>query len=311
MSGRSSPSVAIIGAGMAGLSCAMALREALSGVTVFEAAAGPGGRMSTRRFDGCRFDSGAQYFTARSEAFRRQVETWCDNWLADEWNGWLVDLEAGEAMSRDDKTVRYVGRPVMQSCLEDMAELCDVRYEAGVDRAEHRNPGWALTGPGGRDLGCFDILVTAVPAPQAVPFLQPAAELAGAAAAIDTTPTWSVMLGFSEPAGLGFDGAFTAGQVLSWMARDCSKVERDPDGPETWVLHSAPEWADKNRDARPADVIETFLDEMKTVTGRDLPEPRISHAEFWPYAMPVNGLSGGCLYEADYGLGACGDWCRR
>ena len=61
--------VLIIGAGMAGLSCAAALGSVGHAVTLIDKARGPGGRMSTRRVDTplgqAAFDHGAQYFTAR------------------------------------------------------------------------------------------------------------------------------------------------------------------------------------------------------------------------------------------------------
>lgn len=70
--------VAVVGAGIAGLTASRALRDHGLSVTVFEKSRGPSGRMSTRRVDGGRvqFDHGAQYFTARDPAFRRQVEGW-------------------------------------------------------------------------------------------------------------------------------------------------------------------------------------------------------------------------------------------
>jgi predicted NAD/FAD-dependent oxidoreductase len=59
---------AIIGAGMAGLACADALKEAGHNVALFDKGRGPGGRMSTRRMETplgeVAFDHGAQYFTA-------------------------------------------------------------------------------------------------------------------------------------------------------------------------------------------------------------------------------------------------------
>jgi len=45
----SKPRTAVIGAGMAGLTCATALRAAGHGVLVLDKSRGPGGRMSTRR----------------------------------------------------------------------------------------------------------------------------------------------------------------------------------------------------------------------------------------------------------------------
>ena len=57
--------VAVIGAGLAGLSCATALQAAGVVVRVYEKSRGPAGRMSTRRGDGWQCDHGAQYFTVR------------------------------------------------------------------------------------------------------------------------------------------------------------------------------------------------------------------------------------------------------
>ena len=61
-----SPHVAIIGAGIAGLSCAAALQQGGLEVSLFEKSRGPAGRMSTRRGDDWQCDHGAQYFTRRA-----------------------------------------------------------------------------------------------------------------------------------------------------------------------------------------------------------------------------------------------------
>ena len=53
--------VAVIGAGMAGLTCAWELRRAGVDVQVFERHESVGGRMSTRSKDGLAFDMGANF----------------------------------------------------------------------------------------------------------------------------------------------------------------------------------------------------------------------------------------------------------
>ncbi|MDP3634933.1 FAD-dependent oxidoreductase [Phenylobacterium sp.] len=72
--------VAVIGAGLAGLACATALRRAGHAVTVLDKGRGPGGRMSARRVETplgqVTFDHGAQYFTARDPGFQAQVRAW-------------------------------------------------------------------------------------------------------------------------------------------------------------------------------------------------------------------------------------------
>ena len=60
--------IAIVGAGLAGLSCAQALRAGGADVQLFDKGRGVGGRMATRRVDTplgpATFDHGAQFLTA-------------------------------------------------------------------------------------------------------------------------------------------------------------------------------------------------------------------------------------------------------
>ena len=67
--------VAIIGAGLSGLSCAQALRAAGITVRVFEGSSVVGGRCSTRLWQGHLVDTGVQYFTAQSTEFKRELLT--------------------------------------------------------------------------------------------------------------------------------------------------------------------------------------------------------------------------------------------
>ena len=82
--------VAIVGAGMAGLSCAAALKTAGASITLFDKSRGPGGRMSTRRSAHRRYDHGAQYFTARDPDFQAVVARWTADGLVAPWTGRLA-----------------------------------------------------------------------------------------------------------------------------------------------------------------------------------------------------------------------------
>ena len=82
--------IGIIEAGMAGLSCAQALRHQGHDVIAFDKGRGPGGRMSTRRIDTslgeAAFDHGAQDLTARDPAFVAQVEHWAQDGHVARWS---------------------------------------------------------------------------------------------------------------------------------------------------------------------------------------------------------------------------------
>jgi renalase len=66
--------IAIIGAGMAGITAARTLTQAGHRVTVFEKSRSVSGRLSTRRSEFGNFDHGAQYFTIRDPRFRQMMQ---------------------------------------------------------------------------------------------------------------------------------------------------------------------------------------------------------------------------------------------
>ncbi|GIX22124.1 MAG: hypothetical protein KatS3mg121_0907 [Gammaproteobacteria bacterium] len=304
------PEIAVIGAGVAGLGCALALSRAQAAVTVYEADGVPGGRLGGRVVDGCHFDVGAQYFTARSAAFGRQVEAWRAQWLVEPWQAWLVDLEQGRALSREDGVTRYVGRPRMAAVVEDMAALCRVRYGTAVARLAARpGGGWRLLAEDGGLLGEADRVLCATPAPEAARLLEVRPALAAAAAAAVCAPCWAVLLGFEDPPPLGFDGAFVVDPVVTWMARENSKPERDTGGLDAWVVHAGPEWSEAQAGSEAGSVVEAVLAAAARACGRALPVPALAEALFLPAARVVSPLGEPCLFDAEAGLGACGDWC--
>ena len=93
--------VAVIGAGLSGLSCAHALLQAGHTVHLFDKSRGPSGRMSTRRAEDAhgpwQCDHGAQYFTARDAAFRAEVARWQQAEVPDAGNA--VQLDAPDAFA--------------------------------------------------------------------------------------------------------------------------------------------------------------------------------------------------------------------
>ncbi len=308
MSAKSSiSSAAIIGAGMAGVSCAVALKGSVPEVKVFEKSAAAGGRMTARVRGQYRFECGAQYFTVRSSAFQKQVDRWQQEWLVDEWPAWIVDLNNGDALTRDDQVVRYVGRPLMHSSIEDMATACDVQYNTRVERVERQSDRWVLFDQDGNGLGVYDAVIVAVPAPQAVPLLAATPGLADTAAAVNMTPCWSAMLAYPESLQLGFDAAFVVTPKLSWIASNVNKPDRVD--AECWVLHGSPEWSDSHLEMDPVEVVDVLMRDMEQVCDTVLPLPEYSDAKLWRYALPVNPLNSAFLYDENLKIGACGDWC--
>ncbi|MEU1126507.1 FAD-dependent oxidoreductase, partial [Streptomyces sp. NPDC005899] len=71
--GRRRPDTVVVGAGLAGLACALDLSRAGRRVELLEAADGVGGRMRTDRRDGFLLDRGFQVFNTSYPQVRRRL----------------------------------------------------------------------------------------------------------------------------------------------------------------------------------------------------------------------------------------------
>ena len=146
--------IAIIGAGLAGLSAAQALVATGHTVALFDKARGPGGRMSTRRTEAAQgmafFDHGAQYFTARDPGFAAQVARWEAAGSAARWPA------AGEGA--------WVGTPGMNAIIKHLAADHPVRWNCRIDSIARDGAHWQLAHSDGVETA--DAVIVAVPAEQ-------------------------------------------------------------------------------------------------------------------------------------------------
>ncbi len=202
---------------------------------------------------------------------------------------------------------RFVGVPGMIRLAQHLAEGLDVRAGVRIQRLQGVGDVWVAIDTEGAAHGPFDVVIVAVPAPQAVPLLAPAPALAEVASGITMAPCWAAMVAFDEPVVAGFDGAFVSGGALSWVARDSSKPGR-PDG-ERWVLHASPGWSRQEWETD-LDRIPSLLCSALASHIGPVPAPTFQRAHRWGYARADAAGAPGVMYDAAAGIGACGDWCE-
>ena len=286
--------IAIVGAGMAGMSCGQRLSRLGHEVRLFDKGRGPGGRMATRRMeDGgttLHFDHGAQYFTARDPRFVEQVAHWEASGVAARW-----------AAAGDDA---WVGTPAMNAPLKAMAGELGVQFRTRIEQLVRDGEGWQIDGEGAPDAR-FDAVLVAVPAEQAGPLLQPhAPAMATLADQTASDPCWTLMAGFEAPLALVQDTLRQRGPI-GWAARNNAKPGRASE--ECWVVQASPEWSRAHLEDNAETVAAALLAELAEANGGPLPRQLGATAHRWRFAR--SGTAGEeALWDAEQRIGVCGDW---
>ena len=307
ISSRRRPSVAVIGAGVAGLVCARVLLENGHSAAVFDKGRRPGGRVATRRIERFTFDHGAQYFTIETDDLPPAIASAACQGAIAPWDGTMVAMSRGHWQTIDDDRRRWVGVPGMSALPRHLSTGLDVRCGHAIAEVARAGDAWRLVGENGAVVAETDFVVVAVPAPQAAALLAGSSALANRADAIKLAPCWAAMLGFETPLALPFDGAFVDDGPLAWMSRDCSKPGRG--GGEAWVLHASTRWSRDHLEAERPVVLENLSHAFRSATAIQVPKPAFAAAHRWRYARVEKPLGEPCLFDTDLKIGACGDWC--
>ena len=300
------PKVAIIGAGIAGLSCANHLAEKDIHATVFEKSKGAGGRTSTRRVEpNLSFDHGAQYFTVRNPILQSFVNTWKNLGVVSEWKGRIVKLNNKE-ITGTEIIPRYVGTPGMTAMAADLAKNLEIKKETKIIEVKPSSNQWTLLDEAGVAYKCFDHLVVALPAPQTAELLanHPVGKIASST---PMAPCWAVLVGFEKKLDVPWDGAFIHDSALSWVARNSSKPGRDATK-DCWVLHANAEWSAKHLEDAAESVIRQLLESFTCASGENLPAQFYKTAHRWRYSIGGSFINPRDLHDESIGLTICGDW---
>lgn len=283
--------VVVVGAGIAGLSCAQALTEAGARVRILERGRVVGGRLASRRYNGRYTDIGAAYLVADEPAFAAQVDSWHSRGLARPWTETLrvfngpppgtssASVSAAGASDGSaggfpggspgdvDTTgpMRWAAPGGLRTLAEDLATGLDVRLESPVS---------ALPTDA-------DAVVLAMPGPQALR-LSPPAGIVAAAAAQTWHPVIAAVLTYPSRTWPTFHGAFVNNHpVLATLSDD---GDRRGDNAPVLVAHSTAGLATRHlTDPSTAGPI------LATAVGDllSLPAKPTVEVHRWTFAQPV------------------------
>ncbi|SHH01651.1 NAD(P)/FAD-dependent oxidoreductase [Marivita hallyeonensis] len=283
--------IAIIGAGMAGLSCARALVDVGLHPVVFDKGRGIGGRVATRRgSDGIQFDHGAQFATATSPEFQSVLDSakragWADDWVS-----------GGQALG-------VVGVPGMTGLAKHLADGVEVKQSTEVHAIEAESGMWHLNGDG--PLGAFDLVVCTAPAPQTAVVCANVLPNAADLDAVRYDACLTLMVALDAGVDLP-DTQVSPTEEIAWIARDSSKPGRGDAA--CWVVQATPEWSVRHLEMDKPDICALLLERFLSHCGAAAKDVRHAAAHRWRYAQVAQPLGRPFLTNQDNTLYAGGDW---
>ncbi len=314
--------VAIIGAGMAGISCAYHLtKHGINKITIYEKSRGIGGRMANRRAKGYHFDHGAQYFGMTNKEFENAVKRleWLKKDIISLWRGNIGEIDPETGMFTPTFTNRevFVGSPAMNSIPKSLLQKIDssvkmvYQTKIGSIKRDKNSQGWVLIDETQKQVGIADLIVIAIPAPQAIDLINKS-NISGlekyvhSLKNVEITPRWVLLLGFNDRLALPFDAAFVQDNKIRWIARNNSKPKRPMR--EAWTVHASEEWSKTHVNKGSILIKDEMLKSFQTVTNLANLQPEYHSVHLWRYAIVRKKLSKSSIFDKHKYVGFCGDF---
>jgi predicted NAD/FAD-dependent oxidoreductase len=264
--------------------------------------------MATRRVGGAPCDSGAQFFTVRTERFEKLVESWIHNKAAAEWSRGFpnADSEGG-----NDGHPRYRGSEGMTSIPKYLAQNLDVKTGEKVVEICHSSEVWEITCESGLTVN-GSVLVMTAPPPQALELVQSgnyelAEDLLSSLKSITYDPCLAVMAVLHGPTGVPEPGAVQIkGETLDLISDNQQKgISAEP----AITIHGGPDWSREYYDEPEEQITSKLLSLASSQLGTDLSsKARETSLHRWRYSWVTESHPEPYLAaESGHRLVFCGD----
>jgi hypothetical protein len=274
------------------------------------------------------WDHGAQYFTARSDLFRRHVASWRQLGLVEKWESPIAvfgphetDVQhdaspSGKIEGSNASPTRYLGVPGMPAIAKHLLENTPTHLGQFVANIQPLESGVRLLGESGQTLGEADTVIVATVAPQVKQLVSDFDGL-DSIDAYQLRPCWAALLALQSPLALPFGGAFVNAGPIRWFSLGNAKPGRS--GPPTVTVHASADWSEANLQRPADDVARDLCEAFRKVVDGELPcsmgygKPNllIDHciAHRWRYAIPDSEAHPCRHLQSTCGRVICaGDW---
>jgi renalase len=202
--------VAVIGAGMAGLTCAQQLQQLGYQVVVLEKSRGVGGRVATRRLPGTRADHGARFLEPKTELVRQLVMMLSKYHIVQPWTDrfYQFNPDNQELIPASNWCPYYIAPEGISAVGKFLATGLNIWFNRRVQQIQpnHQNDHWRITLEATTELESQEVtartIVLAIPAPQALILLANqetgiSSEVLDKVRSVEFDPCIAVMAGYA------------------------------------------------------------------------------------------------------------------
>lgn len=311
------PSVCIVGGGIAGAATAYALREYEVDVTLYEAGR-LGGRMASRRHDGCVYDYGANYLEPPNDRLASLVEDVVGDRLVEtDGDVWVFDADGTIEEGRAEQDRKLSGRDGIDDIVRAFVESSDALVETGtpVEHLERTDGEWLVDTD--TETRRFDAV--ALTPPTSDRLLDGATwgtplrlKLLAAIRNVEYGTIDSVVLGYPFELDVPYYALVNTDKDhdVGWVSRDECKPGHVPGGQSVLIVQLSPAWAIEHPDPDEESVVAAAAAKTATLIGDDrLRDPDWWDHERWHPALPDHGINPALFERAlRHDLAIAGDW---
>lgn len=296
--------IAVIGAGISGLTAGRVLANAGHEVVVFEKSGGYGGRLATR-YTGQdleqKLDHGVSYFTAESPEFLKLVTELASKGLLEPWEGNFVYRDAqGNISPQVHDSPYFIAPKGMNTLGKHIGRNLDIRLNEKVGGLTHigenrsKKKSWMLNFPTALTESADAVIISA-PARQAYALLNTTIDeidtlkMVREIDEVEYESQFTLMLSFNDAELPEWAAMECEDEVIEWISNESTK--RENAGANTLVVKTSSAFTKEHMNTDRDQVEELILDNLTQILGGWVALADWKQLHFWRYSRAINPLN--------------------
>ncbi|MEQ8525687.1 FAD-dependent oxidoreductase [Gracilimonas sp.] len=295
--------IAVIGAGISGLTAGRELANAGHEVVVYEKSGGYGGRLATRyagNKNTQKLDHGVSFFTAEAPEFKKLISELAGKEIITTWEGKFANRNSnGKITFRENESPYYYAPKGMNTIGKYLGRNLDIRLNEKVGGLTHigenrrKKKSWMLNFPTALTESADAVIISA-PARQAYALLN---------TTIDEIETLKLVREIDEveyESQFALLAGFENADMPEWNALDCDddiiefisneNTKRTEGSVKTLVVHTTSEFAKQHIHSNREAVEELITERLTEVLGGWAALADWKQLHFWRYSRAINPL---------------------